>query len=51
MDVILLFCLIAFFSSSSIQVTASITIGSEYIGRVAVADGKEIAGEPCHILF
>jgi hypothetical protein len=25
--------------------TASITIGSEYIGRVAVADGKEIAGE------
>ena len=26
-------------------VTASITIGSEYIGRVAVADGKEIAGE------
>lgn len=26
-----------------ITVTASITIGSEYIGRVAVADGKEIA--------
>jgi hypothetical protein len=26
-----------------LSVTASITIGSEYIGRVAVADGKEIA--------
>ena len=27
----------------TILVTASVTIGSEYIGRVAVADGKEIA--------
>lgn len=44
------FCLMKF-SSSSLQVTASITIGSEYIGRVAVADGKEIAGETRNNLF
>jgi hypothetical protein len=39
-------CIVSFHSgdishNALLIVTASITIGSEYIGRVAVADGKE----------
>jgi hypothetical protein len=30
-------------------VTAAITIGSEYLGRVAVADGKEYVKHPLYL--
>jgi len=39
----LLTCYAQYYEYTQTLVTASVTIGSEYIGRVAVADGKEIA--------